>query len=67
MVFCQPERDAVLVDAAEADEFGAHLGAEPGGLLVGVDDQQRMSAGEGVGQPGLGGQAVRCVRSARRR
>ena len=56
-MFCQAERYAGLLDAAEADQFGAHLGAEPVGLLVAVDDEQRVPPGEGVGQPRLRGQA----------
>ena len=51
------ERHAVLGDVAEPDQFRAYLRGELVGLLVGVHDQQRMPAGEGVGQPCLGGEA----------
>ena len=50
------QRHAGFVDAAELDELGADLGAEPVGLFVGVHDQQRPFAGEGVGQPPVGGE-----------
>ena len=51
----QAQRNAGLLDAAEADEFGAELRGQAGGLLVGVDQQQRPAPGEGVGQPCRGG------------
>ena len=61
----QAERHAVLVvDSAEADEVGAQLRGEPGHLLVGVDDEQRVLAGEGVGEPGPGGRGLRLLEGA---
>jgi hypothetical protein len=51
----QAERDGVLVDVPEPDQVGAQLGGQAGGLFVGVDDEQRIPSGEGVGQPGPGG------------
>src|SRR5205823_2122300 len=39
----------------EADEFGPDVRGQAGGLLVGVRDEQRLPAGEGVGQPRPGG------------
>ena len=45
------EGHAVLGDAAEPDELGAQLGRQAGGLLVGVDEQQRAASGEGVAEP----------------
>ena len=44
---CEVERHAVLVDPAEADELGAQLRGQAGGLLVGVDEQQRRAARRG--------------------
>ncbi len=50
-----PERHAVLLDPAERDQLGAQLVGQPGGGGVGADDDQRVAAGEGVGQPGAAG------------
>ena len=52
---CEASGTPCSVDPAEADELGAQLRGQAGGLLVGVDQQQRAAAGEGVGQPGAGG------------
>ena len=42
-------------DAAEPHQLGAQLVGQPGGGGVGADDDQRVAAGEGVGQPGAAG------------
>ena len=52
---CEASGTPSSVDAAEPDELGAQLRGQAGGLLVGVDQQQRALPGEGVGQPGAGG------------
>ena len=49
------EGDAVLVDPAQRDQLGPQRRAGSGGGLVGADEQQRLAAGEGVGQPGASG------------
>jgi len=51
----QAERNSVLVDTAQADEFGRVAAQDPRGLLVGVDDQQRaLAARVSASQPGCG-------------
>ena len=42
---CESERDPCLVDASETHQLGPQLRAQPGGLLVGVHDQQRVPSG----------------------
>jgi hypothetical protein len=51
----QPERHPRLLDLSEADQLDAQRGGQPGGLLVGVDEQKRPVPGEGVTQPRRGG------------
>ena len=42
---------AVLLDQAEGGQLGAGAGGQVGGLLVGGGDQQRVAAGQVVGEP----------------
>ena len=62
MVPCEVSGTPSSVDPAEADEFGAQLRGQAGGLLVGVDEQQRAAPGEGVGQPARAADCSACSR-----
>ena len=59
------ERHAFLiVDSAEPDQISAQLRGQPGHLLVGVHNEQRVPAGEGVGEPGPGGSGLCLIEGA---
>jgi hypothetical protein len=60
----QVARRHYLEEQSKVEIAATQLRGNPGHLLVGVDDEQRVLAAESVGEPGPGGRGLRLIERA---